>query len=68
MSDIQYQQTLEQQAQIEELLTKDSVKNWIIETGIQNLWIKLRDGNFDDVLHLYLSEHGLPLDSKIKGL
>ncbi len=48
MSAIEYQQTLEQQAQIEELLTKD--------------------GNFDDVLHLYLSEHGLPIDSTIKGL
>ncbi len=55
--------------EIEHLLTKESFMNWLMNKPMHSLYFYATHefGNLN-IKQLYLKEHGLPLDSKIKGL
>lgn len=62
--EIQHTQTV--QAEMEYLLTREAYFKWASDLD-NDVWasILLREGK---LLPTYLREHGLPLDSEIKGL
>ena len=68
MTQLQHYQTVAQEEEIEDLLTKESYDKWF-DSLSRNQWnllvVKYPKKN---PVYAYLKEHGLPLDSKIKGL
>ena len=66
MSQLQHYQTVAQEEEIEDLLTAESFNNWCKKLTHGKL-IHISETGFT-AKEYYLKEHGLPLDSKIKGL
>ena len=53
------------QEHMQYLLTKEAYENWQ-DSNLFNVFEKLFQDETLTVLHIYLKEHGLPLDSEIK--
>lgn len=66
MTQEQYMQTV--QAEAEYLLTKEAFHDWIYNHKLRELAVKFMNSHCDNILELYLGEHGLPITSKIEGV
>jgi len=66
MSELMHAQTVASEQ--EYLLTKEAYKDWVVNQDLRELWLRFRDSDSEHLHHLYLKEHGLPLDSTIEGL
>lgn len=66
MSEVQHSQTV--QAEEEYLLTAKSFNSWVHNMPVDKFEVLWNDEDENSFYKAYLKEHGLPLDSIIKGL